>query len=302
MKLWLALPGIHPGPKLRDYAIAAQEAGAEGVTIAEHLVVPSTAGIYPYTGQRAEIPLGTPFPDPLLLIVDLAARASQLKFMTNMLLAPLVHPITLARQVGTAVAMTDGRLDLGLGAGWMREEFDAIDVPFEERGARLNEILEVVPKLLAGGLVEHTGKCFDFGPIEVPTPPCAVPLYVGGTTHVALRRAARFADGWAGLGVREDELATILARIRQLCDKHRKAGRARLQIRTTLKGRIEPDRFAAHAALGVDALVVQAWQVTGSKPCELQTATRVGERFAELTEMCAELEVADAGTARLCST
>ena len=287
MKLWLALPALPPGQELRDYAIAAQEAGAEGVSIAEHLVVPATVGIYPYTGEQAQIPSGTQFPDPLTVIADLAARAGSLRFMTNMLIAPLFHPLVLARQAGTVAALTDGRFDLGIGVGWMREEFDATGVSFEERGARMNEIIELLPRLWAGGTVAHSGKCFRFGPVEVPTPPCSVPIYVGGNSDVAIRRAVRAGDGWAGLGLLEEELKEIIVRLGTMSDEFRPPERKPLKIRTLLKGRANPVRLAAHARLGIDALIIQHWQVTGKKPFEPHTASEVGEKLAELTAMCA---------------
>lgn len=289
MKIWLALPALPPGQELRDYVIAAQQAGAEGVTVAEHLVVPATVGKYPYSGQQAQIPLGTQFPDPLTLIADLAAHAGSLRFMTNMLIAPLLHPLVLARQVGTLAALTHGRFDLGIGAGWMREEFDAIGVPFEERGARMNEIIALLPRLGSGEVVEHTGKCFQFDKVQVPTPPCSVPIYVGGNSDFALRRAARDADGWSGVGLYEFELEECLKRLVEASSEFREPGRKPLQIRTLLKGRVEEERLAAHAQLGVDALVLQNWQVTGEKPFTNQTAAEVGEKLAELTALCAEI-------------
>jgi probable F420-dependent oxidoreductase len=290
VKLWLALPALPPGQELRDYVFAAEQAGAEGVTVSEHLVVPATVGVYPYSGQQAQIPLGTQFPDPMTLIADLAARAGSIRFMTNMLIAPLLHPLVLARQVGTLAALCDGRFDLGIGAGWMKEEFDAIGVPFEERGARMNEIIALLPRLWAGEAMAHTGKCFQFDTVQVPTPPCSVPIYVGGNSDFALRRAARAADGWAGVGLNEPDLEEILKRLTDAANENRAPERQRLQIRTLLRGRVDKDRLAAHARLGIDALVLQDWQVTGQKPFAQQTAAEVGEKLAVLTALCAEVD------------
>lgn len=289
MKIWLALPALPPGQELRDYVAAAQQAGAEGVTVSEHLIVPATVGKYPYSGQQAEIPLGTQFPDLIALVADLAARAGSIRFMTNMLIAPLLHPLILARQVGTLAALTEGRFDLGIGAGWMREEFDAIGVPFEERGARMNEIIALLPRLWSGEVVEHEGKCFQFDKVQTPTPPCSVPIYVGGNSEFALRRAAKAADGWSGVGLDEPGLEEVLNQLADIVREYRDPERKPLQIRTLLKGRVDPDRLAAHARLGIDALVLQNWQVTGEKPFAKQTAAQVGEKLAELTAICAQL-------------
>lgn len=291
MKIWLALPALPPGGELRDYAAAAAAAGAEGVTVAEHLIVPETVGKYPYTGKQAEIPLGMQFPDPLTVVADLAARNPSLRFMTNMLIAPLYHPLVLARQAGTIAALTGGRLDLGVGAGWMREEFDAIDVPFEQRGARTDEIIDLLPRLWSGEPIRHSGKCFHFDAVQVPTPPCEIPIYIGGNSDFAIRRAARAADGWSGVGLSEDELQDALDQIGAICREVRDPARAPLEIRTLLKGRPDPDRIAAHARLGIDALILQGWQVCGKKPYEPLTATDVGEKLAELAAICADAAV-----------
>lgn len=286
MKLWLALPALRPGQDYRDYAAAAKAAGAEGVTIAEHLIVPETVGEYPYSGKQAVIPLGTQFPDPLTVIADMAAHVDDIRFMTNMLIAPLYHPLVLARQAATVDAMSGGRLDLGVGAGWMREEFDAIDVPFEARGARMNETIELLPQVWSGKPIKHEGKCFSFAASQTPTPPCAIPIFVGGNADVAIRRAAGMADGWSGVGLTEEELAQMLEKIAEISAEVRDPARKPLQIRTLLKGRPDAERLASHAALGIEALVLQSWQVTGKKPGEPETAEEVGEKLAELTAIC----------------
>lgn len=290
MKLWLALPALPPGQELRDYARAAEAAGAEGVTVAEHLIIPGAVGDYPYTGQQAQMQSGMPFPDPLTLIADLAAHTASLRFMTNMLIAPLFHPLVLARQAATVAALSGGRLELGLGAGWMREEFDAIGVPFEERGSRMNEIMDLLPRLWTSKAIAHQGKHFQFEAVEVPTPACSIPIYVGGNSDFALKRAARAADGWAGIALREEELAQTIVQISAAAREHRDPARPRLQIRTLLKGRVDDERLAAHARAGVDALILQNWQVTGKKPYEPHSAAEVGEKLAQLTAACAALD------------
>jgi alkanesulfonate monooxygenase SsuD/methylene tetrahydromethanopterin reductase-like flavin-dependent oxidoreductase (luciferase family) len=151
----------------------------------------------------------------------------------------------------------------------------------------MNEMLELLPRLWEGRAVEHAGKFFQFAPVEVPTPPCAPPIYVGGNSDFAIRRAVRAADGWAGIGLREDELREMLERIAAAAKELRAPARRPLQIRTLLKGRVDPDRLAAHAALGIDALILQNWQVTGKKPFEPQSAGEVGKKLAELTALCA---------------
>ena len=286
MKIWLALPALPPGQELRDYAFAAQQAGAEGVTISEHLVVPATVGNYPYSNKPVQIALGTQFPDPIVLIANLAATAGSLRFMTNKLTAPLLHPLALARRAGTLAALTDGRFDLGIGVGWMRQEFDAVGVAFEERGTRMDEIISLLPRLWTGEPVEHAGKHFSFDKVRVPTPPCSVPIYLGGNSDFALRRAARAADGWTSVGLYEFQLKDALERLAAVSCECREPARPRLRIRASLKGHVDPDRLAIHARLGVDALLLQSWQIIGRKSSTCQSPAEVGEKLAALTSLC----------------
>ncbi|MFI5958909.1 TIGR03619 family F420-dependent LLM class oxidoreductase [Cryptosporangium sp. NPDC051539] len=285
MKVWLSLPALRPGPELVAYARVAQETGLEGVAIGEHVVVPEQISTsYPYSGKPALIPLGSQFPDPLILLASLGATFADLKLMTNVLIAPLRHPIDLARQTATVAALTGGRLELGVGAGWMREEFDALAIPFERRGERLDEILELLSELWAGEFVHHAGDFYDFPSVGLPTPPCRIPLYVGGTTEVALRRAARSADGWVGLGLRGDDLAAVVDRLAGLVVAEERS-RPPLRIRTVLKGRAGPEQIDELARIGVESVVVQGWQVTSRGPFDELDIAEVADGLAGLARL-----------------
>jgi probable F420-dependent oxidoreductase len=283
MKIWLALPYLPVGQVIK-FANAAEEAGAEGVALSDHACLPADlASMYPYSGQRAVFPDTAAFPDPLVLIGGLAAASARLRLMTNVLLVPLYHPVLLARQLATAASLAEGRLDLGVGVGWMREEFDAVGVPFERRGARMDEALVALRKLWTGEFVEHHGDEVDFPRLAVrPAAPGGVPVLVGGRSPAALRRAARFGDGWLGVSMPLGELPGV---VRQL-DAERLAARSAdrpFEVRTGLQGRVRPEAIEQAAALGVDAVVVELWQLAPrGTPADAVTLDAVAPALRDL--------------------
>ena len=152
---------------------------------------------YPYTadGNRRWEPF-TPWVDPLVAIGALGAVTERLRFFTNIYVLPMRNPFPVAKSVATASAFTGGRVSLGVGMGWCEEEFDLLDAQFRKRGARADEMLEVLEELWTGEWVEHHGEFYDFPRLEMtPAPPGEIPIYVGGLSDAALRRAARH-DGW----------------------------------------------------------------------------------------------------------
>jgi alkanesulfonate monooxygenase SsuD/methylene tetrahydromethanopterin reductase-like flavin-dependent oxidoreductase (luciferase family) len=128
---------------------------------------------------------------------------------------------------------------LGVGAGWIREEFDALEVPFETRGARMSEMIEVMRAAWTGRMIEHRGRFFDLGPLQMsPAPPVPVPIYVGGLSKAAFRRAARLGDGWIGTGQTPDEAVSCVAELRRL---RAEAGRANEPFETIVPLVVPPD-------------------------------------------------------------
>ena len=128
--------------------------------------------------------------DPWVFLGAVAAATKRLRLATGMYIAPLRHPLITARAAATLHEVSDGRFMLGVGAGWLREEFAALDVPFDERGSRLDETIEILRMGWRGGPFEFHGTHFDLGPVQVSPRPMAIPLVLGGNTGPALRRAA----------------------------------------------------------------------------------------------------------------
>ena len=152
----------------------------------------------------------------------MAAVTTTLRFNTGIYVAPLRHPLVVAKAVATASVLSHGRVALGAGAGWAKEEYDQLGENFRTRGARLDEMIEILRKVWAGGMVEHHGRYYDFDLLQmVPKPAAPIPIYIGGKSEPALRRAARN-DGWFGSG---DDPADVLGLVERLRGYRREYGR-----------------------------------------------------------------------------
>jgi probable F420-dependent oxidoreductase len=157
-----------------------------------------------WTLQRVLNPAGSDgtayraVPDPLVTLAYLAGRTRRVRLGVAVVNLPFYAPAVLAKQAATLDRVSGGRLDLGLGLGWMREEFAAAGAPMERRGARAEEFLAVLRGLWSGGATEFHGEFYDFPPVVMEPPPAQSPLPVllGGAAEPALRRAGRLADGW----------------------------------------------------------------------------------------------------------
>jgi probable F420-dependent oxidoreductase len=177
------------------------------------------------------------------------------------LVAPLRHPVLLAKQAATAAVLSGGRLDLGVGAGWLREEFATLGVPYEQRGSRLNEMLPLLRELWTGEPVGHRGGHFDFAPVAVnPRPARPVPILAGGHSDAALRRAARLADGWVGVSPTLDQLSEIAGRLTALRAEYGRQ-QAPFEIRTGVRGSLSRPVLRQLRALGAGGLVITAPQL-----------------------------------------
>lgn len=218
MKLWQSLAFVEPD-QVVELARCAEECGFYGVLLSDHLVFPATLGSkYPYSPTGRPMFDGTvPFPDPWVTIAAMAQVTTRLRFATLVYVLPLRDPFDVAKAVGTAALLSKDRVTLGAGAGWMREEYDAVGIDFATRGRRFDEMIEVMRALWTGRMVEHHGKIFDFAAMQMsPAPATAPPIYIGGVSDAALRRAARLGDGWMGSGNVPDEVPGVLARLRAL--------------------------------------------------------------------------------------
>lgn len=225
MKFWQVVSFSEP-EQLVEIARAAEEAGFHGVLLADHVFFPGNLrSRYPYSEDgKPGFDGTTPFPDPWTTMAAMSSVTKQLRFATMVFILPLRHPLELAKTLGTLALLTRGRVVLGAGAGWVREEFDTLGIPFETRGARMEEMVAVMRQAWSGRMVEHRGRFFEHGPLQMsPAPPAPIPIYFGGISKVALSRAARLGQGWMGTGQTPEQALELCRTLREL---RAEAGRA----------------------------------------------------------------------------
>jgi probable F420-dependent oxidoreductase len=203
---------------------AAEEAGFESLWTVEHVVVPvGYESPYPYSPDgRMPAPDDMDLPDPLIWLTWVAAHTRRLRLGTGILILPQRNPVITAKEVATLDALSGGRVELGVGVGWLAEEFDVLGVPFHERGRRTDEYIEILRTLWTGDVASHDGAFVAFDRVvSRPRPAQAtVPIVIGGDSDAAARRAGRLGDGYfPGRGGHED-LTRVLGVMRAAAEEH----------------------------------------------------------------------------------
>jgi probable F420-dependent oxidoreductase len=200
-------------------ARAAEAAGYSSITVADSLAYPKDSdSVYPYTpdGSRTFLE-DKEFIETFVLCAAMGAVTTTLRFTPFVLKLPVRPPVLVAKQAASVAALTGDRLALGVGISPWREDFDIMGVPFARRGRRMDECMDIVRGLTAGGYFEFHGEFYDIPAIKIcPTPTQPIPLLVGGHADAALRRAVLRGDGWMHGGGQPDELDALLARIGEI--------------------------------------------------------------------------------------
>ena len=204
----------------------AEAAGFESLWTVEHVVVPAGyESRYPYSDTgRMPGPEDAPLPDPLIWLAYVAAATTSIRLATGVLILPQRNPVVLAKELSTLDALSGGRVLLGVGIGWLREEFDAIGVPFGERGARTDEHVAALRALWQQDAASFHGRFSSFDDCIVSPRPVhgAIPVHVGGHSDAAARRAGRIGDGFFPAAGSHDALAAMFEVMRASA---REAGR-----------------------------------------------------------------------------
>jgi probable F420-dependent oxidoreductase len=282
MKFWQPVSWAET-EQLCEIAVFAEECGFEGLMGADHALFPHTmAADYPYS--ESGLPPQTAeheYPDMWTSFAAMATVTSKIKLVCGVYVLPIRNPIEVAKQAATLAILSKGRFALGAGTGWMKEEFEAYNVPFKGRGKRMDEMLDIMQGLWAGGMFEYHGEYFDFPPIQIsPTSPYRVPLYFGGTAEIALRRAARVGDGWIGAGNTPGEVPDM---IQQLQSLRREYGRDQLPFDTLVGVYAVPDRALFESLEGsgmTSGLNMPFAYVLGTRS-SLDDKKKMMEKFAE---------------------
>ena len=200
-------------------AQAAEEAGYDSMVVPDSICYPEHAtSTYPYNpdGTR-EFLDGKPFIEPFSLIPALGVVTKRLRFTTFVLKLPIRNPVLVAKQATSTAVLTGNRLLLGVGTSPWREDYDILGVPWERRGLRLDEEVEIIRGLAGGGFFGYDGKIFKIPHIKLsPVPTAPIPILYGGHSEAMLRRAARNGDGWMHGGGDPADLPGLLARLAEL--------------------------------------------------------------------------------------
>ncbi len=221
-------------------ACKAEDLGFDAVMVNDHIIVDSTPRIVASWGNTY---------DPLVVLSYVAARTTHIRLGTSVLIMPYRNPVATAKMMATLDRMSDGRVIAGVGAGWNEAEFDALGVPFHQRGARTTEYLRIWQACWAPGETTFHGKFFSFDnmninpkPLQQPHPP----IWVGGSSHAALRRAATFAQVWQPTPTPLGDLIKHREYLREACAK---TGRQDIPV-TRMSFRVNFSEITGSAAPG----------------------------------------------------
>lgn len=271
-----------PIDHLVPLARAAEEAGFRAFCLADHVVdLEAVATPYPYTsdGRRRWEP-DVDWPDPWVTVGALAQVTTRLQFFTSIYVAAMRNPFVVAKAVGTAAALSGGRVALGVGVGWCREEFELLEQDFGTRGRRTDEGLALMRELWKPGWTEFDGEFYRCDRLVMkPEPPGPIPIWVGGLSDVALRRAARH-DGWVGDMTSTDDAIDIARRLRALREESGRADEP-FEVVLALTDALTPDDFARAAEGGVTLTMTMPWMYYCGQHAPLQDKLDGIRRFGE---------------------
>jgi probable F420-dependent oxidoreductase len=264
MKIGAKLPhsgelALRRGPA--ELARELEEAGFDSIWVSDHIVFPvETESRYPFAADgRPTWPFDTPYLEPMVVLGAVAASTRRVAIGTSVTIAPMRNPVLLAKQAATIDVMSGGRLVLGVGTGWLREEFEALGHDFEHRGAVLDEWIGIMRECWTGRAGPHHGRHYTIPTAihTLPAPATPLTVLIGGMSRLALRRAGRLGDGWLG----QYALDTMSERdVRAAVDVMRReadqAGRADVDLRVVIRitgAASKPDAVAARLAQLGDA-------------------------------------------------
>lgn len=264
MKFSVAI-AMSPLDQLTELARTAEECGYASIALPDSLFYSErVSASYPYTKDGSRFwDEHTPWVDPFVAAAAMGAVTSSIRFYTQVLKLNPRNPVLLARQIGSVAALTGDRFGLGIGLGWSPEESRWCGGRFDHRGARADEAVEVIRLILGGGMVEYHGKFYDFDKLTMsPAPTEPVPVYVGGHTEPALRRAARTGDGWTSAMIAFDDLRTVIDRLGELRAEYGRDGTP-FEVQAVCVDRFGVDGYRAQAEIGVTDAIVVPWVFYG---------------------------------------
>jgi len=270
MKVGLIPVNMGVGDVDQMIAIAqkAESVGVESLWTFEHVMIPlDYQSRYPYSANgKMGAPPETNLVDPLIALTAIAAQTKTVRLATGVNILPQTNPLYLAKQAASLDFVSGGRFMLGIGIGWLREEFDALGVPFERRGARFDDYIQAMKKVWSGDPVEHDSEFLHWSgfksyPLPIQRP--GVPCIIGGSKGRAFDRIALHGDGWYAPTQNVEDLARLLTQLEAACER---AGRDRSTVEVTAMWipAIEGvDAVGRYRDLGVSRLVVPVFALGG---------------------------------------
>jgi len=231
--------------------------GFESIWTVEHVVIPQPH--MPYPGSKdGQMPGGdeVPIPDPLIPLAYAAAITSRLRLSTGVIILPQRHPLYLAKQLATLDLLSNGRMMVGIGSGWMKEEFDSLQIPFNVRGARTDESIQAMRTLWHEPVASFRGKHFHFHDVKSypkPVQKSGIPIHIGGHSLAAARRAGRHGDGFFPTLTNPEKLNELFAITRE---EAKKAGRNPDAIEFSAMTAAKPDSVKALRDIGVCRIIL----------------------------------------------
>jgi probable F420-dependent oxidoreductase len=263
-------------------AVAAEQCGFAAMSFPDHVVHPEKLDTpYPYTedGTR-RWPAGTPWVDPWVAIGACAAATARLRFTNNVFVLAMRNPFLAAKAIATAAVLSAGRVTLTVGVGWSNVEYRLMQQDFHTRGRRTDEMIDVLRKLWSGQMVEHRGRHYAFERLEMsPAPPAPIPVWVGGISDAALRRAARY-DGWLSDLQTSAEIAACIAKVRAYRAEQGRAGEP-FDVMASASDAFSLDAYRRLGEAGVTHVLTLPWVFYQGDTRDLERKLDGMRRFAD---------------------
>jgi len=273
---------FQPLDHLAPLARAADESGFEAMAFSDHVVYPEKLDTpYPYTpdGSR-RYDETSQFPDPWVAIGALAAVTTRLRFTTNVFVLPMRNLFAAAKAIATAAVLSKDRVTLTVGVGWSRVEFELLGQDFGSRGRRTDEMLALLPELWSGRMVEHHGRFYDFPRLCMnPVPRAPIPIWIGGISDAALRRAARH-DGWLSDLQSTEEIIACIAKARRFRSEIGR-GDAPFDVMASASDAFSVDHYRRLEEAGVSHVLTMPWVLYSGLTEDLERKRDGIRRFAD---------------------
>jgi len=264
-------------------ATAAEQMGFTGIALPDHVAIPK-GYTSPHPSGERHIEHPTPFPDPLITIATMAAVTTRLRFLTYVYVLPMREPFSVAKQVATLAMQSNYRFVLGVGTGWMLEEIALLGHQARRRGRRMDEMIAIMRDFWDDGLAACQGEFYHFDVTgQFPVPARRIPIWTGGKSATALRRAARN-DGWAGMNYDMGEIPGLLATLEverlRYQERHGDSGEPfhRLVIPRAVPSR---DVYRRLADWGIDSTIAIPWPIEDPRYAPLDAKLDAMQAFAQ---------------------